>query len=260
MSYVLEDYARAFEQLKRTRNILASTQSVYYTLLGEADLRQFPAEFEMSIRDLGALAGLKSTETVHTAKNVLKNIGLIDFKTLKRTTVFTLLPPNAKRTPTGCLDKRETNICQTPSGGISGDFGTPTHAGTGGISFQVRSSSKISCSSSRAREGGNLDEVLRQWRKMGVGGEEPNAEQAAELTRLLQVHGREWLLYAMRTAAAGNNNTERIPMNFLLSITARLLKGGERVGRQMQGRRTEVNAVATADTEEDSRGKWIFSD
>ena len=257
MSYVLEDYARAFEQLKRTRNILASTQSVYYTLLGEADLRQFPTEFEMSIRDLGALAGLKSTETVHTAKNVLKNIGLIDFKTLKRTTVFTLLPPNAKRTPTGCLDKRETNICQTPNGGISGDFGTPTHAGTHANSLQTKISNHTQ-TNVRTRESEDWGEIAEYW--AASGGAWLSDEAAAELQTLLRERGREWLKSAIRAAAASNSFQQGFSLKYFRGAVARLLKGGERVGRQTQGRRTEVNAVATADTEEDSGGKWVFSD
>ena len=260
MNYVLEDYVRAFEQLKRTCNILWSTQSVYYTLLGEADLRHFPTEFEMSIRDLGALAGLKSTETVHTAKNVLKNLGLIDFKPFKRTTVFTLLPPNTKQTSDERLREHETNNRQTPNGGISGDFGMPTHAGTRAISISVSESESLSeslsesSSSSRAREEVEIEEALRKWRELG--GEEPTAADIDELRAFLRERGRKWLLYAINTAYVANNNPRKIPVNFLLSITARLLKGSEKLERQKQARTSKP----TATDEEDSRGKWIFSD
>ena len=100
MNYTLIDHFNSFNSMLRENDydLSANAQVTYYTILAAFNAARFPTELKLSNRELLARAGLKSVDTVHTCKNVLKNHKLIDFKTQRNTTVYRLLPPNKSRT------------------------------------------------------------------------------------------------------------------------------------------------------------------
>ena len=102
MSYNLIDFFNAFHSLKGQLKLSASSQAVYFSLLGEFNAARFPERISLSSRELKDLAGLKSVATAHECKNVLKNKNLIDFKTKGSVTWYELLTEhlsNGNRTP-----------------------------------------------------------------------------------------------------------------------------------------------------------------
>lgn len=91
MNYTLIDYFNGFALLRnRNHKLTANDISVFYTILNEFNVARFPEEMELSTRILQDLAGIASVATVHRAKNVLKNIGAIDFTTKNGVTVYKL--------------------------------------------------------------------------------------------------------------------------------------------------------------------------
>ena len=90
-NYTLIDYFNGFALLRnRNHKLTANDISVFYTILNEFNVARFPEELELSTRTLQDLAGIASVATVHRAKNVLKNIGAIDFKLTNGRTVYKL--------------------------------------------------------------------------------------------------------------------------------------------------------------------------
>lgn len=79
MTYTLIDYTREFHCISKRLNLSASTRSVYTAIVGEMNEAHYPERLSLTDRQLMMLAGLRSVATVHEAKNVLKNYGLIDF-------------------------------------------------------------------------------------------------------------------------------------------------------------------------------------
>lgn len=90
MNFSLIDYFKGFHDLKQTLNLSASAQATYLSLLGEFNAARFPDQMSISDRQLQTLAGLKSVSTIHDAKRILKNCGLIDFSKGHNVTVYTL--------------------------------------------------------------------------------------------------------------------------------------------------------------------------
>ena len=87
MSYTLVDYALAFDELKKDNYLAAGAQSLYWALLLEFNRAFYPTELVISIRELQVKTGLKSTASVHESRRTLKNLGLIDFHKLSRSSV-----------------------------------------------------------------------------------------------------------------------------------------------------------------------------
>lgn len=116
-SYTLIDYFNGFQQLKRIKRFSAGVQSTYFAILAEFNLRRFPAELELSTRDLKSLAGLKSVSSAHEARNILKNNKLVDFHTKNGISTYSLGTehlPNTYRTPTEHYGAEMPNASRTP--------------------------------------------------------------------------------------------------------------------------------------------------
>lgn len=116
-SYTLIDYFNGFQQLKRIKRLSAGVQSTYFAILAEFNLRRFPAELELSTRDLKSLAGLKSVSSAHEARNILKNNKLVDFHTKNGISTYSLGTehlPNTYRTPTEHYGAEMPNASRTP--------------------------------------------------------------------------------------------------------------------------------------------------
>lgn len=118
MSFTLIDFFNGFQSLKEKRRFSAGAQSTYFAILAKFNSAHYPATLPITTRDLQIDAGLKSVATAHECRNVLKNNKLIDFRTLKGTTIYRLLTehlpnkksvsaeqqPNANRTAEGLLN------------------------------------------------------------------------------------------------------------------------------------------------------------
>ena len=105
-NYTLIDYFNGFALLRsRNRKLTTNDMLTYYIILDEFNKARFPEEMELSTRILQDLTGIASVATVHRAKNVLKNIGAIDFKLTNGRTVYKLKDEH--------LPNRRTNIRQT---------------------------------------------------------------------------------------------------------------------------------------------------
>ena len=90
MNYTLIDYYNGFVLLKRRYRLSLIVISLFYAILDEFNAARFPEEMELPTRVLQNLANIASVSTTHEAKNVLKNIGAIDFKLKNGRTVYKL--------------------------------------------------------------------------------------------------------------------------------------------------------------------------
>ena len=110
--YTLIDYFRAFHSLKEQLKLSAGSQAMYFSILGEFNAARFPSSLSISIRELKALAGLKSVSAAHECLNVLKNKKLIDLHNQNGIHSYSLLTehlPNRSRT------KHRTGTEQEPN-------------------------------------------------------------------------------------------------------------------------------------------------
>lgn len=89
-NYTLIDYFNGFDLLRSRYQLSINVIGVYYTILNEFNKARFPEELELSTRALQTLSGIGCVSTAHDAKHVLKNIGAIDFRTVRGRTVYKL--------------------------------------------------------------------------------------------------------------------------------------------------------------------------
>lgn len=88
------DYFQAlnyFFQFAQFRNLPASTRLIYLAILHKWNATRRKTNFALSDRELSSLTGLGIGRVVTQAKRQLKNLGLIDFKSSKSGTTYTVL-------------------------------------------------------------------------------------------------------------------------------------------------------------------------
>lgn len=117
MTYTLIDYTREFHCISKRLNLSASTRSVYTAIVGEMNEAHYPERLSLTDRQLMTLAGLRSVATVHEAKNVLKNYGLIDFSRVRHgVTSDCLLTAHLDRTKTARSANKECELGEQKRG------------------------------------------------------------------------------------------------------------------------------------------------
>ena len=99
-SYI--DYVRAFHIYSKRYKLSATVRSLMNGIYGEFNLQMWPEELSLSDGEMAELAGVKKRDTIHDAKNLLKELGWIDFRRGKnRVSVIRLLAGNLAGNLTG---------------------------------------------------------------------------------------------------------------------------------------------------------------
>lgn len=89
------DYVRAFHIYSKRYKLSATVRSLMHAIYGEFNVQMWPEELSLSDGEMAELAGVKKRDTIHDAKNLLKELGWIDFKRGKnRVSVIRLLAGN----------------------------------------------------------------------------------------------------------------------------------------------------------------------
>lgn len=255
MSYTLIDYFRGFHDLKQKLNLSASAQAVYLSLLGEFNTARFPEQLSISDRVLATLAGLKSVATAHDAKRILKNAGLIDFKSNRGSgTVYTLMANH--------LSKGQPNTCRTLTEHL------PNTCRTVGGSSYIRTREEeetldniSSSSNARARARDNIeladavDEAVGYW-----SGGKLTADLQSKLAVYLERHDLQWVKAAMDKAVFENGNRYGVSPKWLFLIMdqlenpqpLRIVKGGEKRGRIVATSASSASPVGYGGNESDT--------
>lgn len=247
MANTFFDSLDAFLRLKRRRLFTASVQATYFAILTEFYLQGFPEEITMTVRELGAKAGLKSSESVHVAKNILKNNGLIDFQTVgrqARRTIFTLVCPVVCSNV--CPNNRTNNLPNNESGEGLVCY-TATQENGGGETLPLPPTPPISIPN-KTTEVNTLpaipnqppaipgqtgqeaeDDIVELWeRETGLSLKSP-ADQFA-LRHFDDTHGREIIKVAIAEHKYCGGKSFKYFKRCLESLLANL-KGGEQDGR-----------------------------
>lgn len=279
MAYTLEDYLVAFDELKRHKTFSAGVQSTYLAILMEFRRKEFPPEIDMTVRDLGAAAGLKSVESVHEAKLVLKNHRLVDFHNKKRVTAFILctghlpnenqtnLPESTKQTP------NDSGLISYTHAQENGGTPSPTPLSPKSLSQSFKKSQPNQPNQTSLAEDVRLGEtggrdteidVVDFWRSATGKPLDSPADQFV-LRQLDEKHGREIVKVAIEECVYCGGKSLRYFEKCLASTLTRL-KGGEKDGRDSQevrvdrrvGReqRDESGALGKSET----TGKGRFDD
>ena len=187
-------------------NPTAMTQLIGYKLLAIDNERHHPDEFSVSDRDLMKRTGIQSTQTIHAARNTLKQMGLIDFETPKgKPTQYRW---TINQTPIKHSIKHSSNTNQTLEANSY---------------IRVREDIKDvktkNQSIASAKEVEELDALLDYW--AGLGGGRLSFEHQSKLSAQLKEHGLDWLKAAMKDASDANNNPRSLSPKFLFSVIAR---------------------------------------
>lgn len=186
-------------------NPTAMTQLIGYKLLAIDNERHHPDEFSVSDRDLMKRTGIQSTQTIYAARNVLKQMGLIDFTTEKgKPTQYRW---TINQTPIKHPIKHLPNTNQTLERDsyirVREDVKT------------LRQNQSIACE--KVEE---LDALLDYW-GCDLHGGRLSFEYQSKLSALLKERGSAWLKAAMTEAADANNNPRGLSPKFLFSVIAR---------------------------------------
>lgn len=235
----------AFLNLKRHRLFTASVQATYFAILAEFYQQGFPEEISMTVRELGEKAGLKSSETVHVAKNILKNNGLIDFQTVgkqAKRTIFTLVCPNVLTN--NPPNNSPNNLPNTESGfGLvsctqntarDGDGGTlpplpPTPPITPNPNIQSQSittNQQTATAELRSAQQSQSEDVIELWERM-TGTKLEEGEQTA-LKTFDEVYGRDTIKVAIAAYVYKKGKKFTFFYEWCLKPLLARLKGGEK--------------------------------
>lgn len=228
MANTFFDSLNAFLSLKQRRLFTASVQATYFAILTEFYQQGFPEEITMTVRELGAKAGLKSSESVHVAKNILKNNGLIDFQTVgrqARRTIFTLVCPNV------CTNNLPNNLPNSESGGGLVCY-TPTQENGVGSTLPLppippipNPKNKTESQPAAAALQLSGKDIVEKWGELtGQPLEIPLLRQ--RLRQLAEKHGEDVVEAAIEECAYSGGKTFKYFEKCLGSAVARL-KGGE---------------------------------
>ena len=264
----------AFLNLKRHRLFTASVQATYFAILAEFYQQGFPEEISMTVRELGEKAGLKSSETVHVAKNILKNNGLIDFQTVgkqAKRTIFTLVCPNVwtNNLPNHPPNNSPNNLPNTESGfGLvsctqntaqDGGGGTlpplpPTPPITPNPNIQSQSITTNQASLGSAEPGaGAQEDVEGLWEKiMGERLESPAKRFA--LKHYADTYGREIVKVALEECTHYGGKSFTYFEKCLTGLVTRL-KGGEKEDER-RSKTVERTDNAGKSRAEDGKGRF----
>lgn len=267
------DNLDAFLNLKQRRLFSASVQATYFAILTEFYRQGFPQEISMTVRELGEKAGLKSSETVHVAKNILKNNGLIDFQTVgrqARRTIFTLVCPNV------WANNLPNNLPNSESGAGLISY-TPVQENGGGSTLPLpptppipnpkKQQEQLSNAEQSLAEQSSEKDIVELWEEMTG---KPLVDDANQfLLRCAEdLHGREMVKVAITEYVRGKGKHFKYFEAILKSLAGRLasLKGGGQDGQDSQKvlmdrrvggeRGDESSALGTSET----AGKGRFDD
>lgn len=103
----LIDFFLFFSRTLSKHKLSAGTIATYIGILNAFNERRYPDEIELSMRELKERAGLKSVASAYESRNVLKNVGLIEFRTKSTTTVYRLVAPATEQLPNTCRTATE---------------------------------------------------------------------------------------------------------------------------------------------------------
>ncbi|MBR6713113.1 MAG: hypothetical protein IKI76_08995, partial [Selenomonadaceae bacterium] len=184
-------------------NPTAMTQLIGYKLLAIDNERHHPDEFSVSNRDLMKRTGIQSTQTIHAARNTLKQMGLIDFETPKgKPTQYRW---TINQTPIKHLPNTNQTLSEIPNNACAIDV------------IDVKDNLSID---THAEQTDELDALLDYWAH-DLNGGRLSVEHQSKLSALLKAHGLDWLKAAMKEAADANNNPRGLSPKFLFSVIAR---------------------------------------
>ena len=186
-------------------NPTAMTQLIGYKLLAIDNERHHPDEFSVSDRDLMKRTGIQSTQTIHAARNTLKQMGLIDFETPKGkpTQYRWTINQTPIKHPIKHLPNTNQTLSDNPNNACAIDVKT------------LRQNQSIACE--KVEE---LDKLLDYWAHDLHGGR-LSFEHQSKLSALMTERGLDWLKAAMKEAADANNNPRGLSPKFLFSVIAR---------------------------------------
>jgi len=258
MANTFFDSLNAFLSLKQRRLFTASVQATYFAILTEFYQQGFPEEITMTVRELGAKAGLKSSESVHVAKNILKNNGLIDFQTVgkqAKRTIFTLVCPNV------CTNNLPNNLPNSESGEGLVCY-TPTQENGGGSTLPlpptppIPNPKKEPMSQQASKQASLAEDVVELWeRKTGTKLED--GEKVA-LRTFDELYGRETIKVAIATYAYKKGRKFSFFDEWCLRplLVSSSVKGGEGNG-ETRTNRSSQDKGRFDDEEPDT--SWIHS-
>lgn len=249
MTYTLIDYFKTFHALRRTLKLSLSAQAVYFTLLGEFNAARFPKLLSVSTRELQELSGLNSPSSVHDAKRILKNCGLIDFKATgkNRITQFELLSvtdqlPNTYRTPSEHLPNTYRTLSEHPDeipikrARVDKDIRHKTIDLLTTTTTTTREENFFEKGNNSSEVGNpletfdDLDEVQDLWQSLQFA--KLNHLILSKLKVLIEKHGKDAVIKAMNTANESNGNSRGVSFNYFNAVLERQQnpkKGGKKV-------------------------------
>jgi len=260
------DSSNDFFELNEREHLVSSAQLVYLHLLHLNDRSGNGGVVQVSDRQLETMTGL-AKQSVTRAKQILKNRGLIDFKTQKgKPTDITLplvvghlvghsvghlvghsvghseattlslmrtqtrVPKAAAPSPAPCPAPSPTPLTPPPpTPSPSAITTTTTNAGARGDESDEATGS---VSYTQNPETSELIAVLDYWDEELHGGR-LTFEHQSELEVYVNRYGSEWVKEAMKAGADANNNPHGISPKYLFTIlknkaNPKATKGGER--------------------------------
>lgn len=255
MAYTLEKCFDDFLKCKSKRNFSTGVQAAYFAILSEFYIRDFPETVTLPVRDLGASAGL-SVGQAHTAKNILKNNGLVDFHNECGRTVFKLgtersVASDTEQSTEQRLNTRQTNaerqglVCYTPAqeNGVSSTLPLPPKPP---IPNPKTSTESQQANQQASKQASLAEDVVELWeRKTGTKLED--GEKVA-LRTFDELYGRETIKVAIATYAYKKGRKFSFFVEWCLKplLASSSVKGGEDNGE--------------ARTNQPAQGKGRFDD
>ena len=285
MAYNLMDYFNAFSSYSKERELSASARSLYFELLNEFNRARWPGELCFSDSVMASWSGVKSRETLHDVKNLLKEFKWINFRAGKnRKSVYELLTDNlpTKSAENRQLENSSLQISDNLQTKLT-DFRQPNEQ-VDRFPTTCKSSSQISdnlpvnlpvnhtdnlpdnlggfpmertrvdsrqednrqSSLNRADACEDVDELIACWE--AAGGAKLNMLILAKFKALLRTHDLSSLKSAIERAGLANNGNYGFSYNFFLS----------KLNAKNDGK--EGDTSGDDDVEEhDPRDVWEFS-
>lgn len=248
MDFPLIDHFRMFHELSKEYELSASARSVYFALLGEFNAAFWPDELKISDRSMLELSGVKSTATVHDARNLLKLMNLIDFRKGKnRKTIYKILnkardkqSENTNRTPTESSNEQSALFLMSSCGLVGKTEDERQSQPPPPREGQTTKRGLLSVSKNEENaEEYDIDEIVEEWTESPCFSK-LDFELITEIANLVKKHGKAKVKEAMGKAKRANNNRNGVSFAFFKAILEKESeKGGEK-------------------NEEDPRGKWTF--
>ena len=221
-----------FLQRRSMKRFSAGVQSVYFDLVLEFWLRDFPETITLPVRDIADTAGLSVGQT-HTAKNILKNNGLIDFRNERGRTVFSLGKTEQGTEHELNTDRTQTEqrgfVCYTPAQAQSGDDGATLPLPPAPPNPIPKEPKAMQASKQASKQASPAEDVVELWERT-TGKKLEDGERAA-LRTFDEVYGREIVKVAIVTYAYKKGRTFGFFDEYCLQPLIARLRGGEEDGR-----------------------------